>query len=159
MCSIDEQSPAVPDQSHPDEVFIRDSASNVLTQLADVLDRLTDKLSPTLLARVSNALECIVDSIEGSGELLRVVTSELDSVAAGAGDYVTDVVVTDRCRDLVTALCAFDRDLELVCKTHGFLSEQSSLVKPPLHSYAGGQGDGLRSESAHLRAVETVEVE
>ena len=108
------------------ELFIRDNASKLMAQLADTLERLVDRLSPTLLARVLDALERVVESVERPGEFLRVVTSDSDLCPAGTGDHIADVQLSERFRDFIAALSAFDRDLELVCKAHGFLCEPSS---------------------------------
>jgi hypothetical protein len=122
------------------ELVFRDSASTLLIELANTMNRLGDRLSSKVLREVFQTLEGVFQCVEGVGLLLRVVSSDSGSgPTTAAGEHVVEVQLTDRCRELIATLQALDRDLELVCKRHGFLSGESSPISACLHSGEEGQ--------------------
>ena len=122
----------------PDE-----SASCLLTELAMIVHRLRDRLSVSLIREVLQTLEGFFDHSDASGDFLRVLidysVNEFSTASGARRVVVTRLEPSHGLIELVTAMRAFDGDLESVCKRHGFLRGTSSPTNVHLHRGDKGQ--------------------
>ncbi len=129
---------------YPDStVFLRDSATPHLRELSAILNRFGERLSPSLVRKVFERLPGLVEMVELGDGLFQVVSLDLNGGSAPAGDDVLEFQLTERFRDLLSALRALDLDLEGVCQRHGLFPASSSLNQGHVKSCADCQGGGV----------------
>lgn len=107
------------------DVHIDDRFSVLAEEASAILERLTERLSPTLLAALSQLLDGSIELVRGSNNLLGTGATHVesnDASAPRAGDVLLARFEPGHgLLELVSALRALDGDLQLVLERHRLL--------------------------------------